>query len=59
MPTYIHDLEKYINKRYAIDSANITIMIEDEWEYIQEYMFNPDGTIEHIAQELVEIYMAA
>ncbi|MEA3521957.1 MAG: hypothetical protein U9R50_03205 [Campylobacterota bacterium] len=59
MPTFTSDLEKYIMNRYFINRINVNIMIEDEWEYIEEYMTNPEGTIEHIAQELIEIYMAA
>jgi hypothetical protein len=59
MPTFTSDLEKYIMHRYAINSANITIMIEDEWDYIEEQMMDPDGSIEHIAKELIAMYMAA
>ncbi|MEA1920583.1 MAG: hypothetical protein U9N52_12130 [Campylobacterota bacterium] len=59
MPTFTSDLEKYIIRRYAINSYNISIMIEDEWDYIEEQMHNPDGSIEHIAKELVDMYMAA
>jgi hypothetical protein len=59
MPTFTSDLEKYIFNRYAINSANITIMIEDEWDYIEEQMMDPEGSIEHIAKELIAMYMAA
>ena len=59
MPAFTSNLEKYIMNHYFINRFNARIMIEDEYEYIEEYMVNPEGTIEHIAKELIEIYMAA
>jgi len=59
MPTFTSDLEKYIFKRYAINPANITIMIEDECDFIEEQMMDPEATIENIAQTLIDMYMAA
>ncbi len=59
MLTFTSNLEKYIMNRYFINRLNTRIMIEDEYEYIEEYMIKPEGTIEDIAKELIEIYMAA
>ncbi len=59
MPTFTYKLEKYLIHHYALNHINATIMIEDEWEYIEEYLLQDDISLEYIAQELVDIYMAA
>lgn len=58
MPTFTIALRTYLFKHYAIDHTNAMIMIEEEWDYIERCM-NEDNSVEYMAKELVDIYMAA
>lgn len=59
MPTFSLNLTDYLVKHCFISRSNATIMIEDEWDYVEERMLCNDGTVEHLAKELIAIYMAA
>lgn len=58
MTTYTTALAKQLQKHYAMNHTNAMIMIEEEWEYIEE-RFDAGCSVKTLAQELVEIYMAA
>lgn len=58
MELYIQQLEKYLVKNYFIVKANASIIVEDEYEFIEE-CFNAQMSIANVAKELIEIYMVA
>lgn len=58
MPAFTTTLTAYLLKRYAMDQTNVSIMIEEEWDYIEERI-HEGCTVHELSQELIEIYMAA
>ena len=58
MELYIQQLEKYLIKNYFIVQANASIIIEDEYEFIEE-CFNAQMSVANVAKALTEIYMVA
>ncbi|MEA2111557.1 MAG: hypothetical protein U9P71_05865 [Campylobacterota bacterium] len=58
MPTHSKELFHFLVKHYDMNAANATIMIEEEWDYVEEHL-ELDGGIEIVAKELVDIYMVA
>jgi pyoverdine/dityrosine biosynthesis protein Dit1 len=58
MELYLHQLEKYLIKNYFIVKDNVSILVEDEFEFIEE-CFNAQISVAIVAKELIDIYMVA
>lgn len=59
MPELSIQLTNYLIKRYDLNISDITNIIEDEWDFIEQEHVERNHSIELIAKELVEIYMVA
>lgn len=59
MPNLSIMLANYMMKRYSINMNEVTLIIEDEWDYIEDKYLNSNYTIEEIAKDLISIYMVA
>ncbi len=57
--TSIQTLAEYLVKHHFMNLQNAMIIVEDEWEYIEDMMLRDDVSMETMAQELLEIYMVA
>ncbi len=53
------ELISFLVRYYDVNITNASIMVEDEWDYVEDRVFLNDGSIEHIAKELIDIYMVA
>lgn len=58
MELKIEKLERRLVKQYFIAKDNARIIIEDEYDFIEE-CFNASMSVEEIAKELIAIYMVA
>lgn len=58
MELKIQQLQKRLIKYYFIANENAAIIIDEEYEFIEE-CFHLQMCIEEIAQELVDIFMVA
>ncbi len=58
MPMHSHELLYFLVKHYDMSRANAMIMIEEEWDFVEEFLQH-NGTVEALAGELIDIYMVA
>ncbi len=59
MITFSIKLTNYLVKRYNINIQQASLIIEDEWDYIEERYLSDNVSVEALAQELVDMYMVA
>ena len=59
MLTFSVTLTNYLSKKYNIKISDAMMIIEDEWDYIEEEHLILSNNIEDIAKNLVNIYMVA
>lgn len=59
MTTLSAVLTSYIVKRYNINIDDATMIVNDEFDYIEERFESDQCTIASISKELIEIYMVA
>jgi len=52
-------LTNYLTKRYNINVADAMMIIDEEWDYIEEDYNINNNAIENIAKNLIDIYMVA
>lgn len=50
-------LSDYLMKHYSLKHDTVMLMIEDEYDYIEDVMYNDTPHIKDLAQNLVDIYM--
>ncbi len=53
------ELIKCLTKHYNIKTDDAAVIVEDEWEYIEQEYLNEASSVESIAKELINIYMVA
>jgi hypothetical protein len=58
MELKIQQIQQRLVKRYFIAKENVAIIVDEEYEFIEE-CFNAQMSVEEIAQELINIYMVA
>jgi hypothetical protein len=58
MELKIQQVQKYLVKHYFIAQENAAIIVDEEYEFIEECLHS-QLSIEKIAQELIDIYMVA
>ena len=56
--TFNVTLTNYLIKKYNVKISDAMMIIEDEWDYIEEEFFL-ESSVENIARDLVDIYMVA
>jgi len=59
MPASVIQLIHYLVKQFSMTQDNAMIIVNDEWEYIEEQMLGDTMSIAQLAKELVDIYMVA
>ena len=59
MDETIAQLTDYLVRYYFIDQENATLMVEDEFVFIEQCLSGGKIKIKDIAQELIDIYMVA
>lgn len=55
---FVDQVAKYLIKYYNITQEEAEVIVNDEWEYIEEF-FNDSLTPKDVAKKLVNIYMVA
>jgi len=58
MPAFTIALTAYLIKHYVMNHTDATVMIDGEWEYIEDRL-NDGCSVEELSEELVEIYMTS
>ena len=58
MELRIQQVQRRLVKHYFIANENAAIIVEDEYEFIEE-CFHIQMSVEEIAQELIDIFMVA
>ncbi len=58
MELKIQQVQQRLVKRYFIAKENVSIIIDEEYEFIEECL-HAQMSVEEIAQELINIYMVA
>lgn len=59
MTSFSITLANYLIKRYDINISDATMIIEDEWDYIEREHANENSNLQDIAENLISIYMVA
>lgn len=59
MELKLQKLEQRLVKYHFIAQDNVRIIIEDEFDFIEECLQNTQMNIEDIAKALIDIYMVA
>ncbi|WP_345979229.1 hypothetical protein [Sulfurimonas sp. HSL3-2] len=59
MELKLQKLEQRLVKYHFIAQDNVRIIIEDEFDFIEECLQNTQMSIEDIAKALIDIYMVA
>lgn len=59
MTSFSMELVHYLMKHYDLHITNASIMVEDEWDFVEQNALLDEGTVEHVAKELMNIYMVA
>ena len=59
MELKLQKLEQRLVKYHFIAQDNVRIIIEDEFDFIEECLQNSQMSIEDIAKALIDIYMVA
>lgn len=59
MELKLQKLEERLVKYHFIAQDNVRIIIEDEFDFIEECLQNTQMSIEDIAKALIDIYMVA
>ena len=52
-------IAEFIFKYYNINRLEISMMIEDEIEFIEEAFYENERDVKSVAKELISIYMVA
>ena len=58
MELKIQQVQQRLVKRYFIAKENVSIIIDEEYEFIEECL-HAQMSVEEVAQELINIYMVA
>jgi hypothetical protein len=58
MELKIQQVQQRLIKRYFIVNENASIIIDEEYEFIEECL-HAQMSVEEVAQELINIYMVA
>ncbi len=58
MPLFTHKLAAYLVKEYGMNLSNAHIIIDEEWDFIEEQMVLGEE-MQGVADALVDIYMVA
>ena len=59
MNEFVFQIAEFIFKYYNINRLEISMMIEDEMEFIEEMFYEGEADVKSVAKELVTIYMVA
>lgn len=59
MELKLQKLEQRLVKYHFIAQENVRIIIDDEFDFIEECLQNTQMSIEDIAKALIDIYMVA
>ncbi len=52
-------LTNHLTKRYNLSVADAMMIIDEEWDYIEEDYIVNQNSVENIARNLIDIYMVA
>jgi hypothetical protein len=58
MQNFSTKLTTHLFKKYNVKAIDAQLIIEDEWDYIEEEYYN-SSTVESVAKDLIEMYMVA
>ncbi|SMP86331.1 hypothetical protein SAMN06313540_1045 [Epsilonproteobacteria bacterium SCGC AD-308-E02] len=59
MQVFSITLTNYLTKRYNVNIADAMMIIDEEWDYIEEDYNINNNSVENIAKNLIDIYMVA
>ena len=59
MQVFSITLTNYLTKRYNVNLSDAMMIIDEEWDYIEEDYNVNNNTVESIAKNLIDIYMVA
>ncbi|MGB3961813.1 MAG: hypothetical protein WBK95_06220 [Sulfurimonas sp.] len=59
MLAFTEAIVNYIVKYYNVNRAEIEMMIEDEWDFIEDAFYAENVNVKEMAKELLDLYMVA
>ncbi|MDD2904693.1 MAG: hypothetical protein PHH41_02035 [Sulfurimonas sp.] len=59
MLAFTEAIVNYIVKYYNVNRAEIEMMIEDEWDFIEDAFYAENINVKEMAKELLDLYMVA
>ncbi|MDD2790183.1 MAG: hypothetical protein PHU40_05885 [Sulfurimonas sp.] len=59
MVAFTEAIVNYIVKYYNVNRAEVVMMVEDEWDYIEDAFHEGNTTVKQMARELLDLYMVA
>ncbi|DAB29158.1 MAG TPA: hypothetical protein CFH84_10935 [Sulfurimonas sp. UBA12504] len=59
MVVFTEAIVNYIVKYYNVNRAEVIMMVEDEWDAIEDAFYAQNTNVKEMAKELLNLYMVA